>query len=187
MPQSEKIHQFLAAGIAVAKGFLRDNGQVPPMMPAFSDEGLILYSAASTKHPQIKGDFAGACQLLAPENRCTAAVRILEARARIAPPGGSIDTDIRPSTAPDRVEVVSLNAGIPGCGYLAIHETQRDRDGKFVSAGEDREGRTADMQGRLAGILPATLPTDIDAEVARKVLRSFGINPDGTRFNPLWN
>ena len=43
------------------------------------------------------------------------------------------------------------------------------------------------MQGRFAGILPATPPTDIEAEVARKVLRSFGINPDGTRVNPSLN
>jgi len=43
------------------------------------------------------------------------------------------------------------------------------------------------MQGRFAGILPATPPTDIEVEVAKKVLRGFGINPDGTRINPLWN
>jgi len=104
-----------------------------------------------------------------------------------APPRGSIDTDIRPSTAPDRIEVVSLNAEIPGHGYLAMHEIQRDKDGKFFSLGEDQGGGAADMQGRFAGILPATQPTDIEAEVVRKVLRSFGINPDGTRINPLWN
>ena len=53
--------------------------------------------------------------------------------------------------------------------------------------GEDRGITTTDMQGRFACILPATPPTDIEVEVARKVLRSFGINPDGTRINPLWN
>ena len=87
MPQPEKIQQLLAAGRAVAEGFLRDNGQVPPVMLAFSDDGI-----------------------------------------------GSVD-----------------------------------------------------MQGRFAGILPATPPKDIEAGVAKKVLRSFGINPDGTRINPLWN
>lgn len=35
--------------------------------------------------------------------------------------------------------------------------------------------------------LPATPPTNIEVVVARKVLRSFGINPDGTPINPLWN
>ena len=187
MPQPEKIQQLLAAGRAVAEGFLRDNGQVPPMMLAFSDDGMILHSATSTTHPQVKDDFAGACRLLARANRSTAVVLILEAWARIAPPGGSIDTDIRPSTAPDRIEVVSLNAEIPGHGYLAMHEIQRDKAGKFFTLGEDRGIGTADMQGRFAGILPATPPTDIEAEVARQVLRSFGINPDGTRINPLWN
>jgi len=43
------------------------------------------------------------------------------------------------------------------------------------------------MQGRFAGILPPTPPTDIEAEVARKVILGFGINPAGTRINPLWN
>ena len=187
LPQPEKIQQLLAAGRAVAEGFLRDNGQVPPMMLAFSDDGMILHSATSTTHPQVKDDFAGACRLLARANRCTAVVLILEAWARLAPPGGAIDTDIRPSTAPDRIEVVSLNAEIPGQGYLAMHEIQRDKDGKFFSLGEDRGIATTDMHGRFAGILPTSTPTDIEAEVARKVLRSFGINPDGTRINPLWN
>jgi len=70
---------------------------------------------------------------------------------------------------------------------LVMHEIQRDKDGKFFSLGEDQGIGTADMQGRFAGILPASPPTEIEAEVARKVLRSFGINPDGTRVNPLWN
>jgi len=187
MPQPEKIQQLLAAGRAVAEGFLRDSGQVPPMMLAFSDDGMILHSATSTTHPKVKDDFAGACRLLARANRSTAVVLILEAWARIAPPGGYIDTDIRPSTAPDRIEVVSLNAEIPGHGYLAMHEIQRDESGKFSSLGEDQGIGTADMQGRFAGILPATPPSDIEAEVARKVLRSFGINPDGTRVNPSLN
>jgi len=43
------------------------------------------------------------------------------------------------------------------------------------------------MQSRFAGILPATPPTDIEAEVARNILLGFGIKPDGTRINPLWN
>ena len=68
-----------------------------------------------------------------------------------------------------------------------MHEIQRDKAGKFFSLGEDRGIGTADMQGRFAGILPATPPTDIEAEVARKVLLSFGINPDGTRINPSLN
>ncbi len=187
LPQPEKIQQLLAAGRAVAEGFLRDNGRVPPLLLAFSDDGMILHSATSTTHPQVKDDFAGACRLLARANRSTAVVLILEAWARIAPPGGSIDTDIRPSTAPDRIEVISLNAEIPGHGYLAMHEIQRDKAGKFFSLGEDRGIDAADMQGRFAGILPATLPTDIEVKVAKKVLLSFGINPDGTRINPLWN
>ena len=187
MPQPEKIQQLLAAGRAVAEGFLRDNGQVPPMMLAFSDDGMILHSATSTTHPQVKDDFAGACRLLARANRSTAVVLILEAWARVAPPGGSIDTDIRPTTAPDRIEVVSLSAEIPGHGYLAVHEIQRGKDGKFFALGEDRGTASADMQGRFAGILPATPPMDIEVEVARKVLLGFGINPDGTRINPLWN
>ena len=187
VPQPEKIQQLLAAGRAVSEGFLRDNGQVPPAMLAFSDDGMILHSATSMSPPQVKDDFAGACRLLARANRCTAVVLILEAWARIAPPGGSIDADIRPSTAPDRIEVISLNAEIPGHGYLAMHEIQRGKDGKFFSLGEDIGIGSADMQGRFAGILPTTPPTDIEAEVAKKVLRSFGINLDGTRVNPLWN
>lgn len=186
-PQPEKIQQLLSAGRAVAEGFLRDNGQVPPMLLAFSDAGVILHSATSMASPHVKDDFAGACRLLARANRSTAVVLILEAWARIAPPGGSIDTDIRPSTAPDRIEVVTLNAEIPGQGYLAMHEIHRDKDGKFFSLGEDQGMGTADMQGRFAGILPKTPPTDIEADVARKVLLGFGINPDGTRINPLWN
>ncbi len=187
MSQPEKIQQLLAAGRAVAEGFLRDNGQVPPMMLAFSDDGMILHSATSTTHPQVKDDFAGACRLLARANRSTAVVLILEAWARIAPPGGSIDSAIRPSTAPDRIEVISLNAEIPGYGYLAMYEIQRDKGGEFFSLGEDRGTGTAGMQGRFAGILPTTPPTDIEVKVAKKVLQSFGINPNGTRINPLWN
>jgi len=76
---------------------------------------------------------------------------------------------------------------VPGCRIFCLHEIHRGKDGKFFSLGEDRGIGTADMQGRFAGILPATPPTDIEVEVARKVLRSFGINPDGTRINPLWN
>lgn len=114
-------------------------------------------------------------------------VLVLEAWARIAPPGESIDTDIRPSSAEDRIEVISLNAEIHGHGYLAMHEIQRSKDRKFISLGEDRGIGTADMQGRFVGILPPTPPTDTEVRVARKVLRSFGINPDGMRINPLWN
>ena len=58
---------------------------------------------------------------------------------------------------------------------------------KFSSLGEDRGMGAADMQGRFAGILPKTRPTDIEVEVSKKVLRGFGINPDGTRINPMWN
>ena len=68
-----------------------------------------------------------------------------------------------------------------------MHEIQRDKEGKFFSLGEDQGISAADMHGRFAGILPATPPTDIEAKVAKKVLWSFGINPDGTRINPLWN
>ena len=68
-----------------------------------------------------------------------------------------------------------------------MHEIQRNKGGKFFALGEDRGIDAADMQGRFAGILPANPSTDIEAEVAKKVLRSFGINPDGTRVNPLWN
>ena len=187
LPQPEKIQQLLAAGRAVAEGFRRDNGQVPPLMVCVSEEGLVLHSATSTSHPQVKDDFAGACRLLARANRATGMVLVLEAWARLAPVGGTIDTDIRPSTASDRIEIVSLNAEIPGHGYLAMHDIQRDKDGKFSALVEDRGMGAADMQGRFAGILPKTPPSDIEVEVAKKVLRGFGINPDGTRVNPQWN
>lgn len=186
-PQPELIQQLLAAGRAVAEGFLRDNGQIPPVMLAISEGDIVLHTATSTTNEQVKDDFAGACRLLARANRAEGVVLILEAWARIAPPGGSIDTNIRPSTAADRIEVVSLNAEIPGHSYLAMHEIQRDSAARFLCLGEDAGLGGADLAGRFAGILPQTPPTDLEAKVAKKVLLSFGINPDGTRINPMWN
>ena len=70
---------------------------------------------------------------------------------------------------------------------FSFSEIQRDKAGKFFCLGEDAGLGGADLEGRFARILPQTTPTDLEVEVAKKVLRSFGINPDGTRINPMWN
>jgi RHS repeat-associated protein len=177
MPQPEKIQQLLAAGRAVAEGFLRDNGKVPPMMLAFSDDGMILHSATSTTHPQVKDDFAGACRLLARANRSTAVVLILEAWARIAPPGGSIDTDIRPSTAPDRIEIISLNAEIPGHGY----DAGKDRPQSVIAAKGTAEQSTTTYAYTSSGAAIGRVSsiTDGDGLVTTKTYDSYG-QPDIT-------
>jgi len=82
-------------------------------------------------------------------------------------------------TSRSSFEVISLNAEIPGHGCLAIHEIQRDNEGKFFSLGEDQGMGTADMQGRFAGTLPVAPPTNTEVKVAKKVLRSFGIAHSG--------
>lgn len=185
--QPDEIRQLLEAGRAVAEGFLRDKGSIPAIMLAISPEGLVLHSAASTTHPEVKDDFAGACRLLARANRAEAVVLILEAWARIAPEGGQLDANIRPSTAADRIEIVSLCAEVPGLQFCAIHNIHRSAYGEFSHLGDDQGIGGANVQGRFAAILPPTFPTDIEVRVARRVLQGFGINPDGTRINPLLN
>ena len=63
--------------------------------------------------------------------------------------GRSIDTDIRLSTASDQIEIVSLNAGIPRHGCLAMHEIQRHKDAKCSAPGQARGMEAAVMQGRF--------------------------------------
>jgi hypothetical protein len=185
--QPEQIQQLLIAGRSIADGFLRNTGQVPPMMLAFFEGGMVIHSAASTTHPEMKDDFAGACRLLARANRSTAIVLIFEAWARMTKLTEPIDTSIRPSTAPDRIEIISLSAEIPGHSYMAMHEIQRDESGKFLDLGDDRGTGSGSVKGRFAGILPDHPPTDLEVDLARQVLVSFGINPDGTRINAQWN
>lgn len=110
-------------------------------------------------------------------------VLVLESWLRRARPGEH--SFLPPSKAPDREEVVILQAEGPDSNATAILAIQRDWNGKFTGFESPDIPEFDQMAGRFTCIFPPKPLSEEQREMARTTLQLIGVKPH--YFNPQWN
>ena len=87
---------------------MRKIGQVPPTFLAATPSGLLTFIPSTMADERAKDNLANTARLICAGYGATAAVLMIEAWMRLAPPGGKLDMDTPPSEALDRRAVVLL-------------------------------------------------------------------------------
>src|ERR1043165_3382772 len=81
---------------------MRKSGSVPPTLFVIGADGLGVLMPQNLEDDKAKDDFATSSKLMCIAHDAKVAVLVLEAWAKIAEPGETIDTAERPSESMDR-------------------------------------------------------------------------------------
>lgn len=165
---------------------MRKIGSVPPTFLAATPSGLLTFIPSTMSDERAKDNLANTARLICVGYGATAAVLMIEAWMRLAPPGGKLDLDTPPSEAMDRREVVLLigeTFGVHTQKFLPIIRTDA---GGFFGFGEYDGPQGDSFQGRFAQLMPPrAAPADQQA-LARRLLDAMGLTVavlSGSPFN----
>lgn len=167
-----------------ATHMMRTTGSVPPTVIADTAAGYVFCMPAGLPDEEAKDRFAETARLLAVAHAATALVMVVEAWVRLAIPGTPLDTETRPSLAPDRREMVVLMLeDTTRCGnrFLPI---LRDAAGGFLEFGHHPMPEFATAEGRFAGLMPKSTPTTAEVTSAKATLLKLGMCVVNRGFDP---
>ena len=154
----------------VAGYAMRNIGSVPPTFLAATPSGLLTFIPSKTADEQAKDNLANTARLICVGYSATAAVLMIEAWMRLAPPGGKFDLETPPSEALDRREVVLLigeTFGVHTQKFLPIIRTDA---GGFFGFGEYDGPEGDSFQGRFAQLMPSQVAPADQRALARRLL-----------------
>lgn len=165
---------------------MRKIGQVPPTFLATTPSGLLTFILSTVESERAKDNLATTARLICVGYGATAAVLMVEAWMRLAPPGGKLDLETPPSEALDRREVVLLIGETFGYHTQRFLPIIRTDAGGFFGFGEYDGPQGDSFQGRFAELMPPhAVPADQQA-LARGLLDAMGLTKavlSGTPFN----
>ena len=173
--QSQTLDDLMAHAQHYAEFALRYGGQVPPTAMLVAPGGLVKCVTGNLPTEPAKDHFASTVRTLAVAHDAKAVVMVLESWALSAPPGGTLNPDVRPSQAPDRQEVVALIGEAPGIQQATFLTILRTISGTFAGFGEPRMQHCDHAEGRFAQILPISPPTPEEKARARAILQAQGM------------
>jgi hypothetical protein len=170
-----------------ARHMMSGAGSVPPTVIADTPGGFVFCMPATLEDAAAKDRFAHLARLLAVAHGAFALATVAEAWVRVAKPGATIDTQIRPTDAPDRLEmvVVMLEDGDRHANRML--PIQRDAKEEFVGFGESRMVEFGAAEGRFARLMPQHPPTASEVAAAKAELLQLGVCVTMPGFDPTAN
>lgn len=181
--QNSPLQPLIAKATGYANFIMRKFGHIPPTLLAEARDGLILCVPERMENDKAKDAFTNIARLIAAAYAPKGVVMILESWMTRARPGG--EPVLPPSKAPDREEVVVLQAEGPKSYATAILSIQRDWDGKFTGLENMDIPQFDEIAGRFTVIFPPKPLSEEQRELARMALGLIGVKPQ--RFDPKWN
>jgi hypothetical protein len=185
-PDRDSLDALLHKAEGCAGFAMRKIGRVPPTFLAATPSGLLTFIPSTMADERAKDNLANTARLICAGYGATAAVLMIEAWMRLAPPGGKLDMDTPPSEALDRREVVLLIGETFGYHTQKFLPIIRTDAGGFFGFGEYDGPQGDSFQGRFAELMPPdATPADQQA-LARRLLDMMGLTEavlTGTPFN----
>ncbi len=154
---------------------MRKIGRVPPTFLAATASGLLTFIPSTMSDERAKDNLANTARLICVGYGATAAVLMIEAWMRLAPPGGKLDLDTPPSEALDRREVVLLIGETFGAHTQKFLPIIRTDAGGFFGFGEYDGPQGDSFQGRFAELMPPHAAPAEQQALARRLLDAMGL------------
>ena len=179
LQQAEHYSEYMMTGASAS---------VPPTLMALTPEGFILHIPSNFRSEQDKELFSKTIRLMAVGYKASAVAMISESwivtqKRRGQPP----DLSVPPSQSPDREEVVAIMAESREGSAQRFLFIQRDSFGKFTGFGTSLLPQIQEVQGRYAGLMPPSEPSDEMAFAAKNLLQAMGVSLEKVGFDPKWN
>jgi len=179
LQQAEHYSEYMMTG---------KSASVPPTLMALTPEGFIMHIPSSFQSDDDKELFSKTIRLMAVGYKASAVAMISEswivAQKRR---GQAPDLSIPPSQSPDREEVVAIMAESREGSAQRFLFIQRDSFGKFTGFGTSLLPQIQEVQGRYAGLMPPSEPSDEMALAAKNLLQAMGVSLEKVGFDPKWN
>ena len=187
--RSDDLEAILKQAEHYAKYMMRgSSGSVPATLMVSTPEGFMLHLPTKFANVEDKDNLAKTGRLLTVGFKASAIAMISEAWITV-PKGRGQSPDLKtpPSESPDREEVVVIMGECRGRAAQKFLFIQRDSFGKFIGFGTSLLPEIAEVQGRFAGLMPPSEPTDEVSMAARNLLQAMGIAVEKAGFDPRWN
>ena len=166
---------------------MRTTGSVPPTVIADTDEGYVFCMPTELTDDAAKDRFAEITRLFAIAQSARSLVMVVEAWARLPDASGHLATDIPPSQAADRKEMVVLMLEDHSRNATLMLPILRDADGTFTDFGDPGPMQFGESAGRFSGLMPRNKPSVREAAQARATLLALGMNIVNRGFDPSLN
>jgi hypothetical protein len=160
---------------------MRQMGRFPPTLFGLGADGPFVLVSESLANSDAKDHFVNAARLMCVAFGATAMVMAIEAWAKFAQPGETLDPTESPSEAMDRREVVILVGETYGTQKKKCLPIIRTDAGGFFGFGEANLPQFDQATGRFAHILPPRAPTPNHRLLAIVALEAQGIVLDKLR------
>jgi hypothetical protein len=179
LQQAEHYSEYMMTG---------SSASVPATLMALTPEGFIMHIPNRFKNETDKEQFAKTIRLMAVGYKATAVAMISESwivtkKSR----DRELDLSVPPSQSPDREEVVAIMAESREGRAQRFLFIQRDSAGRFTGFGTSLLPQIQEIEGRFAGLLPPSQPTDEMAMAARNLLQAMGVAIERAGPDPKWN
>jgi hypothetical protein len=179
LQQAEHYSEYMMTGASAS---------VPPTLMALTPEGFILHIPSNFRSEQDKELFSKTIRLMAVGYKASAVAMISESWIVTQKRRGQApDLSVPPSQSPDREEVVAIMAESREGGAQRFLFIQRDSFGKFTGFGTSLLPQIQEVQGRYAGLMPPSEPSDEMAFAAKNLLQAMGVSLEKVGFDPKWN
>ena len=166
---------------------MRTTGSVPATVIADTDEGYVFCMPSALADDAAKDRFAEVTRLFAIAQDSRALVMVVEAWARLPDANGHLDTDTRPSLAPNRKEVVVLMLETHSRNATCMLPILRDQGGAFAEFGDPGPLVFGESAGRFSGLMPRNKPGAREAAGAKAALLKLGMTVVNRGFDPHMN
>ena len=183
----DKLEALAAQARQYAEHMMRTTGSVPATLIADTEDGYIFCMPSALTDETAKDHFAEVARVFAVAHDARALVMIVEAWARLPDANGHLDTEIPPSQAPDRREVVAVileDARRCATGFIPI---LRDSAGAFEDFGEMPALEFGESAGRFSQLMPRTKPSARERLEAAALLEKLGFDVANRGFDPNLN
>ena len=186
-PDPEHLEALAKQAKDYALHMMRTTGSVPPTVIADTDEGYVFCMPTALTDETAKDRFAEVAKLFAVAYRARALVKVVESWVRLPDSRGHLDTNIRPSEAADRKEMVALLLEDRGTSATRLIPILRDSNEAFTDLGPDAPLEIGDSAGRFSQLMPRHKPSADECAKAKHTLFSLGMKMENRGFDPSMN
>ena len=176
-PNPQTLDDLLANARHYADYCMRGTGNIPPTLFLIGHDGKqVMFMPKNLADVKAKDDFAAMSQLMAIACGATVAVLALEAWAKTAKPGETLDTTELPSEAFDRQEVVVFMAESMAEGRKQqMLPIIRSDNHTFFGFGDSAVEKMDKIEGRFSQLLPTKVPDEGMRALALAMLKVKGM------------
>lgn len=178
---ARSLDDLIAKAEHYAETAMRQHGRVPPTLFGLGAEGPFMVIPESMANEAAKVHFVNTARLICVASDARAMALVVEAWARFAKPGESLDPHEPPSEALDRREVVMIIGEARGVQKQKFLPIIRTDAGGFFGFGPYDGPKFEKSEGRFAQILPPLKPKMAHRLLAKIALQAQGIILEGPR------